>query len=90
MIIACIASGLAVPCILAYILMKKESNHPLLLMCKILSFGALIAGIIGVALGIVFVTEISSLKLKLDASAIIGIIAVVINAFSAALSLFIR
>ena len=70
--------------------MKKESNHPLLLMCKILSFGALIAGIIGVALGIVFVTEISSLKLKLDASAIIGIIAVVINAFSAALSLFIR
>jgi len=28
--------------------------------------------------------------LKLDASAIIGIIAVVINAFSAALSLFIR
>lgn len=84
--------------------MKKESNHPLLLMCKILSFGALIAGIIGVALGIVFVTEISSsasksdvpeiihasLNLKLDASAIIGIIAVVINAFSAALSLFIR
>jgi hypothetical protein len=66
--------------------MRKESDRILIIISEILLILSFIAGVIGVALGIAFATQ-SPLEYKLAASGIIGIVAVIINAIAAVVTI---
>ena len=83
--IACIMSAVSAPCLFAYLLQSADSNRIMSMISKILPFVSLIAGIIGVAVGIAFVTYQD--HFKVHAAAIVGIVAVVINLAGAFLAL---
>ena len=79
--IACIISALSVLSLAATVVIQKDSNRIFIIISVILLILSLVAGIIGVALGIAFVTN-SPFEHKLAASGIIGIVAVIINAIA--------
>lgn len=87
--IACIISGLSALCLIAYALISTDSNQAITLLSKIIPLVSFVAGLIGIAVGIAFITD-PLLKFKLSAAAIVGIIAVVINAIGAIFAFMIQ
>jgi hypothetical protein len=79
--IACITSAFSALSLFVCGVKRTDSDRILIILSKIILLVSFIAGLIGVAVGIAFITD-SSLKCVLAASAIIGIIAVVINAIT--------
>ncbi|CAF2955200.1 unnamed protein product [Rotaria sp. Silwood2] len=86
--IACILSGLSVVCLVMCAVIKTDSNHIVFMISKALPFVSFVAGIIGLAVGIAFVTAPGGRKIS--SAAFVGIAAVVINMIGAALALLIR
>lgn len=86
--IACIMSILSVIFLFARLVESADSNRIVILISKSLPLITLIAGIIGVAVGIAFVTYKDALKI--NAAAILGIVALVINLVGAILAAIIR
>ncbi len=87
--IACIISALSALCLFACAIIRTDSNRIVIIISKILPFVSLIAGVIGLALGIAFITDILS-DYEIDVAAIMGITAVAINAIGAVFTLMIR
>jgi hypothetical protein len=79
--IACITSALSALSLFVFGVKSTDSDRILIIISKILLLVSFIAGLIGVVVGIAFVTDFS-LKCDLAASAIIGIIAIFINAIT--------
>jgi hypothetical protein len=84
--IACIISALSALCLFACGVISKDSDQVLIIIGKFLLIVSFIAGLIGVAVGIAFVTN-SPIEHALAASGIIGIIAVIINAITAVVAI---
>ncbi len=84
--IACIISALSALCLFVCGVIRKDSDQVLIIISKILLIVSFIAGLIGVAVGVAFVTN-SPFEYGLAASAIIGIIAVIINAITAVVAI---
>jgi len=90
-ILACIMSAISALLLFACAAISDNTRRILLMAGKGLAFVSLIMGIIGVALGINFCMEaISETKLNWGASAIIGIIAIVVNFCGAITSVLIK
>jgi len=89
--IACIISPLSALCLILCAVISTDSNRIVITISKLLPFVSLVAGIIGVAVGIVFVTS-SPLpySFKLSDAAFLGITAVVVNMIGAILALCVR
>jgi hypothetical protein len=85
--ISCILSSLSVIFILSIILVKEDLKRTMAILAKVLSIGSLIAGIIGVALGISFII---GMKFNIGVSSILGIIASVFNLGGAIATLIIK
>ncbi len=79
--IACILSSFSILSILLILLVKPDSKRILTLLTKVFTIGSLIAGILGVAIAIIFVLKDDQSKLAfvIGVSGILGIIAVVFN-----------
>ncbi|CAF2064200.1 unnamed protein product, partial [Rotaria magnacalcarata] len=90
--VACIISGASAICLFAYILQSINKYQKVIIISKILTFSSLLAGVIGITLGIVSTTDNGGLPIKISVSvgAILAILAVAINLIGAVLSLLVR
>lgn len=89
--IACILSALSVLCLVAWTVIRTELNRIVLIVGKVLPLVSLIAGIIGVAVGIAFIVQSpSEILFKISDAAVLGITAVAGNIIGAILALMIR
>ncbi|CAF5086136.1 unnamed protein product, partial [Rotaria magnacalcarata] len=86
--IACILSALSAVCIFTYIIIQTETNQILFMISKVLPILSFIAGIIGLAVGIAFIT--SSDSVKLSSATFVDIVAVAINVIGAILAVLVR
>jgi len=88
---ACIFSAVSAICLILSLLLSDKIRSIILIVGKVLAFVALITGIIGTAVGINIMTNFTAgVDYKWGASSIIGIIAIIINAIGAVVSIFIQ
>jgi len=85
--IACILSIISAVSLFVSLVASDRLRSMLLLVGKLLAWICLIAGIIGVAIGIDTLTRYESERVPWGASSIIGVIALVVNAVGAVVSL---
>jgi hypothetical protein len=85
---ACIMSGLSVLCLFLCAIINKDSKRSIIIISKVLTNVSLIAGVIGVGVGLAYVTSEAGAKIK--EAAILGIIAMIINTIGALVVLAIR
>ena len=92
MTLACILSGICAICLFVYAVVSDKVPKIMLIASKVLAFITLIMGIIGVGVGgsITQTLNEAGAGYSLGASAIVGIIAVIINLGGAIASLFIQ
>jgi len=89
--IACIISALSALCLFACAIIRTDSNRIVMIISKILPLISLVAGVIGVAVGIAFINNSTPLlDYEIDVAAIMGITAVAINVIGALFTLMIR
>jgi hypothetical protein len=90
--IACIFSSFSILSVSLILLVNADSKRIAALFTIVFSIGSLIAGIIGFALGITFVLQSNEfdLSLKIGASSIIAIIALVFNILGTIASFIIK
>lgn len=88
MTIACFLSGLSAVCLFTYIIMNTDSNRVLFVISKVLPILSFIAGIIGLAIGIAYVT--TGKALKLSNATFVAIAALVANMIGAILVIVAR
>ncbi|CAF3332150.1 unnamed protein product [Rotaria socialis] len=86
--IACILSALSAVCIFTYIIIKTDANQIIFMISKVLPILSFIAGAIGLAVGIAFITPSDSIKLS--SATFVDIVAVAINVIGAILTVLIR
>ncbi|CAF0871796.1 unnamed protein product [Adineta ricciae] len=92
MTLACILSGICAICLIVYAAVSDKVPNIVLIASKVLAFITLIMGIIGVGVGGSISQTLNETfgRYSLGASAIVGIIAVIINLGGAIASLFIQ
>jgi hypothetical protein len=91
--LACIISGFSALLLFACVATGDNTRRILLIAGKALAFVCLVMGIIGIAVGINVTTDTNGefgIQLSWGASAIIGVIAIVLNFFGAIVSVLIK
>ena len=88
MTLACLLSAFSALCIFSNLTNNTNSNSMMIMICRLLPVLCFVCGIIGVGLGIAYITDQE--LLKISTAAILGIAAVVLNLIGAVLTVLIR